>query len=222
MKKGLKIYLFRHGQTAFNRDGKFTGWLNPGLTKFGKRQARTVARKLKNKKFEIAFYTRLKRSTQTLKEVLKYHPECKTLIKDDRMIERNYGKLNGTTHKAFINRIGKKLIKLEVEGDMIANLSEKGKREVEQFLGEQEYNLIHRGYDTPPPGGESFADVEKRVKSFLKDLIKIMKKQKVNVAISSHGNSIRLFRKIMENASVKETVSWFIPYDKVFEYDVKV
>jgi len=220
MKRTYYIYLFRHGQTTYNRDQRFTGWHNPSLTKLGKKQAQIIAKKLKNKKFKIAFETKLTRSKQTLKEVLKYHPECKKIIIDNKMIERNYGKLNGTSHKEFINRIGKKLLDLEIHGDMIENLSKKGRKEAEKFLGEQEYNLIHRGYNVPPPGGESFAMVETRVRSFIKDLIKLIKKEKVNVAISAHGNSIRLFRKIMESSSIPETVSWFIPYDKVFVYKV--
>ncbi len=221
-KRTLKIYLFRHGQTTYNRDQRFTGWNDPGLTELGVRQARKVALKLKKNKFEAAFHTRLRRSRQTLKEVLKYHPECKLIKEDDRMIERNYGKLNGTTHKDFIDKIGKKLYKLEVQGDILTALEPKGRKEVEIFLGEQEYNLIHRGYNVPPPEGESFAMVEKRVKSFIKYLLRMMKKERVNVAISAHGNSIRLFRKIIENADVKDTISWFIPYDKVFEYEVKI
>src|SRR3989344_7017302 len=215
--KHLKIYIFRHGQSTFNRDGKFTGWLDAKLTKLGMKQARIIGRKLRNKKFEIAFCTRLIRSKQTLNEVLKFHPECLKIIEDDRIIERNYGKLNGTTHDTFIKKIGKKLYDLEVEGDLITAFDEKGRNEVEKFLGEQEYNLIHRGFNVPPPGGESFADVEKRVASFIKDLIRMMKKEKVNVAISAHGNSIRLFRKIMEKASVVEAVFWVIPYDDYFE-----
>ncbi len=218
----LKIYLFRHGQTTYNRDQRFTGWDNPGLTKLGIRQARKVALELKKKRFEVAFETRLKRSKQTLKEVLKYHPECKIIKEDDRMIERNYGKLNGTIHRDFIDKIGKKLYKLEVEGDIITSLDDEGMKEVSKFLGEQEYNLIHRGFNVPPPGGESFAMVEKRVNSFIKDLLKMMRKAKVNAAISAHGNSIRLFRKIMEKADVKEATSWIIPYDKVFEYNVEI
>jgi len=218
----LHIYLFRHGQTTFNRDQKFTGWLNPKLTSKGINNARTVAKELKNKKFEVAFHTKLIRSKQTLNEVLKFHPECKKLIKDNRIIERNYGKLNGTTHDSFIHKIGNKLLKLDVEGDFIENLSPEKRKEIKHLLGEEEYNLIHRGYNVPPPGGESFAMVEKRVSSFMKDLFKMMKKEKVNVAISAHGNSIRLFRKIMEKASVKETVKWFIPYDKVFEYTINI
>ena len=192
MKKEFSVYVFRHGQTTYNRDQRFTGFDNPGLTSLGIKHAKTIAKKLKNKQFNISFYTRLKRSKQTLKEVLKYHPECKTLIKDDRMIERNYGRLNGLTHDTFIKK-----------------------------YGEQEYNLIHRGYNIPPPGGESFAMVENRVRKFIKDLKILIKKEKCSVAISAHGNSIRLFRKTMESASKKEACKWVIPYDKVFEYKIK-
>jgi|SRR3989339_34831 len=216
----LHIYLFRHGQTSFNRDGRFTGWEKPKLTKLGIKQAKTVANKLKNKKFQIAFQTKLIRSKQTLNEVLKFHPECKIIKTDNRLIERNYGQLNGTTHEAFIHNIGQRLLKFEVEGDALGDLSIKDREKLELFLGEEEYKLIHRGYSIPPPKGESFAMVERRVNSFIKDLIKLMKKNKCNVAISAHGNSIRLFRKIFEKASIKQTVSWFIPYDKVFEYTI--
>jgi 2,3-bisphosphoglycerate-dependent phosphoglycerate mutase len=222
MGKTFSVYLFRHGQTTYNRDQRFTGFHNPGLTKLGIRNAQTVAKKLKKKKFSIAIQTRLKRSKQTLKKVLKYHPECSLVLEDDRMIERNYGKLNGTAHADFIRKIGKKLYNLEVHGDIITALDPSGRKEVEQFLGEREYNLIHRGFYVPPPKGESFFMVEKRVSSFIKDLKKLIKKNKCNVAISAHGNSIRIFRRLMEKASVKETCSWFIPYDKVFEYKIKV
>lgn len=221
MKEGLKVYLFRHGQTTYNRDGRFTGWHNPGLTKLGKEQAQKVALKLKSKKFGVAIHTRLRRSIDTLNIVLKYHPECKAVLIDDRMIERNYGDLNGVLHEDFIRRVGKELYDLEIEGDAVTDFDSNMRKEVARFLGEQEYNVIHRGWNVPPPNGESFAMVERRVESFIKDLTKMMKSQGVNVAISAHGNSIRLFRKVMEKASVKEAVSWVIPYLDYFEYTIK-
>ena len=190
-KKVCKIYFFRHGQTVFNRDGIFTGFVDSKLTKKGKEDAKIIAERLKNKKFQVAFYTRLSRSKDTLKEILKYHPECKILIQNDKMIERNYGNLNTHSHWEIVKKYGPK-----------------------------QYDKWHRDFDTKPSRGESFADVEKRVRSFLKDLFKFIKKEKVDVAISAHGNSIRLVRKIMEKASKKETVGWFIPYDDYFEYDV--
>ena len=220
--KEFYIYLFRHGQTAYNRDGYFTGWKDSKLTPLGIKQAKKISRELKNKKFEIAFQTRLSRSKDSLKEVIKCHPECKRIITDNRMMERKYGSLEGTSHEEFIKNIGKNLLKLDVHGDALENLDKNKRKQIEKFLGEQEYKLIHRGYNIPPPKGESFAMVEKRVNSFINDLKKLIRKEKVNVVISAHGNSIRMFRKIMENASIKETTSWFIPYDQVFTYKIKV
>jgi bisphosphoglycerate-dependent phosphoglycerate mutase family 1 len=220
MRKRFKIFLFRHGITTYNRDGRFTGQKEAKLTTEGRRHAETIARKLKNKKFEVAIRTHLSRSKDTLKPVLKFHPECKVVLEDDRMIERSYGELEGTTHEQFIDRIGERSYNLRVHGDAIENLEPKLRDKVEEFLGTEEYKAIHRGYKVAAPGGESFRDVEKRVRKFIKWLKKYMRKNKVNVAISAHGNSIRLFRKIMENAPRKEVVSWFIPYDKVFEYSV--
>lgn len=221
-KRFCKIYLFRHGQTTFNRDKRFTGHLNAKLTKLGIRQAKKLAKELKNKKIEIAIHTSLSRSKDSLKYILKFHPECKTIIQDDRMIERSYGDLSGTKHNDFIRKIGEQLYDLKFEGDFLCGLEPEKRREIEIFLGKKEYDTIHRGWHTPARNGESFADVEKRVRPFINDLKKFIKKNKINVAISAHGNSIRLFRKIMEKATIKETVSWFIPYDKVFEYKISV
>ena len=193
MKEVYHIYLFRHGQTTFNRDKRFTGWLDSKLTPLGIKQSKIIAKKLKNKKFKIAIYTKLSRSKQTLNEVLKYHPECNKIIIDNRMIERNYGLLNGRSHDEIIQR-----------------------------YSPEKFEKWHRGFNDRPPKGERFADVEKRVKPFSKDLKELLKKEKTNIAISGHGNSIRLFRKILEHASQKKTCEWFIPYDKVFEYKIKV
>ncbi|MEK6844685.1 MAG: histidine phosphatase family protein [Nanoarchaeota archaeon] len=217
-----KVYLFRHGKTFFNVRGIFTGWKDSKLAPEGIRNAKKVAEILKKKKFQAAFQTRLSRSKDTLKYVLKFHPECKKIITDDRVIERSYGILEGISHKKLIEEIGKKIVDLKTEGDAIENLSPKEREKVEKFLGEEEYKIIHRGYNIAVPNGESFADVEKRVKEFIIYLKKFIRKNKVNVAISAHGNSIRLFRKIMENSSKDEAVNWFVPYDKVFEYNLKV
>ena len=188
---GGKIYLFRHGQTRFNRDGMFTGWTNSKITKKGKEDANIVAQRLKKKKFQVAIHTRLSRSKDTLNIVMKNHPECVLVMQDDRMIERNYGRLNRLMHWGVVKKFGAK-----------------------------KYDLWHRSWETRPPRGESFADVEVRVRSFIKDLKKFIKKNNVNVAISAHGNSIRLFRKVMEKAPRKEAISWFIPYDGVLEYTI--
>ncbi|MFA5857088.1 MAG: histidine phosphatase family protein [Candidatus Pacearchaeota archaeon] len=186
------IYLFRHGQTFYNKNKVFTGWKDSKLTPEGIKQAKNLGELLRNKKIDIAYKSPLSRSKDTLKEVIKFHPECKNIFTDKRIIERSYGSLAGKTHNEV-------LIK----------------------LGQEQFDKWHRGFNDRPPKGESFKDVEKRVKPFINDLIKKIKKEKVNVAISAHGNSIRLFRKIMEKASIKECVTWKIPYDEYFHYVIK-
>lgn len=196
-KKICKIYLFRHGQTHYNQGGhgkdkRFTGWKDSKLTPLGKKQAKKVAQKLKNKNIGAAFFTHLSRSKDTLKEVLRFHPECHIKIQDDRMIERGYGKLQGFRHKIIIKK-----------------------------YGIDKYNKWHRSYNIAPPGGESIKMVEKRVKSFIKDLLTFIKKNKINVAISAHGNSMRPFRRYFEKASISKMMSWELPYDTYFVYSVK-
>jgi len=187
-----KIYLFRHGQTYFNEKHIFTGWKDSELTPRGINQAKIIGKKLKNKRIDVAFQTRLSRSKDTLKEVLKHHPECFAIIQDDRMIERSYGKLQGVSHKSFIEKYGKK-----------------------------KFDIYHRSYKTAPPGGESIKMVEKRVLSFIHDLLKFVKEKKVNVAISAHGNSMRPFRRYFEKLTVKKMIKLENPWDDYFEYSVK-
>ena len=187
------IYLFRHAQTFFNRKKYFTGWKDSRLTPFGMEQAKLIAKKLKGKKIDVAITTSLSRSKDTMTSVLRYHPECKAKFVDDRMIERCYGKLQGTSHKEF-----------------------------ERTHNATELLKIRRGYDYPPPGGESIKMVEKRVLAFLRDLIAYMKKNKVNVAISAHGNSMRPFRRYFEKLSIAEMMKLENPWDDYFEYRIKL
>jgi len=194
-KMKLHIYIFRHGQTFFNRDKKFTGWKESILTPLGIKQAKKVGKMLKDKKFDIAFHSGMKRSISTLKYVLSFQKNKKNIkiISDPRIKERSYGKLAGLNHEAIIKK-----------------------------YGEKQYKIWHRGYDTPPPNGESIKMVEKRVNPFIKDLINLMKKKKVNVAISAHGNSIRPMRKYFEKLSVKQMMKLENPWDDYFEYTINV
>lgn len=186
------IYLFRHGQTVDNNNSIFSGWRDSKLNKIGRDSAEIVALRLKGKKINVAFQTKLSRSKETLKIILKYHPECKKIITDDRMIERCYGKLQGRSHYDFVKKNNVEL-----------------------------YDKYHRSYNIPPPKGESVKMVEKRVRDFIKDLLKFMKKEKVNVGISAHGNSIRPFRRYFEKLSVKEMMLYYNDYDACWIYSVE-
>ena len=178
--------------TNDNAEGVFSGWRDVPLNRRGIRDARIVALRLKDKKFTLAFQSKLLRSEQTLNEVLKFHKGVK-VITDNRITERNYGALQGKTHL-----------------------------EVAEKKGVEKYDAWHRDFKTRPPNGESFEDVELRVKKFIKDLFVIMREEKVNVAISAHNNSMRVLRKHFEDLTIKETCDLYNDYENVYEYDIAV
>lgn len=186
------IYLFRHGTTADNAEGIFSGWRDVPLNAKGIRDAKIVALRLRGKKFGISFQSNLLRSQQTLREVLKFHKNVRA-ITDKRITERSYGELQGKTHLEIVQKYGWK-----------------------------KYDSWHRGYDSRPEKGESLEDVEKRVLSFIKELIETIKEEKINVAISAHGNSMRAFRRYFEKLTEKEMCSLYNDYESVYEYSVDV
>ncbi len=218
----LKIYLFRHAQTYFNRAHRFTGWKDSKLTPLGNQQAKKIALKLKGKHIDVAYQSHLSRSKDTLRAVLKYHPECKKVIVDDRIIERSYGELQGKSHEQFVKQMGIKDYQTLLHWHKVDHLHGKVRKDFIEKHGEADLKIIRRSYAHVPPGGESVKMVEKRVNLFIKDLLKKMKKEKVNVAISAHGNSMRPFRKYFEHLSIKQMMQLENPWDDYFEYTVEV
>lgn len=185
------IYLFRHGETFYNKNKRFCGRINSRLTNVGINQVKLLAKRLRDKKFDVAFKTSLSRSSESLKIILQYHPECKRIVVDDRLIERSYGDLAGRYHKTIIKEYGKK-----------------------------QFDIWHRSYDIPPPGGESIKMVEKRVLSFIKDLPSLINMKNGIVLISAHNNSMRPFRRYFEKLNTKEMMTLENPFNQYYQYTI--
>jgi 2,3-bisphosphoglycerate-dependent phosphoglycerate mutase len=111
---------------------------------------------------------------------------------DDRLIERCYGLLQG-----------------------------KSKRKVAKERPEW-FAKVHRGYDFPPPEGESLKMVEKRTVPFLVQLAAWLQQNRGNVAISCHGNSLRPIRRVFEHLSLKQMLQIENPQDRAMAYALHV
>ena len=111
---------------------------------------------------------------------------------DDRLIERCYGSLQGKN-------------KIQVQSE-----------KPEWFA------QVHRGYDFPPPNGESLRMVENRVLPFLSDLKQWLRMHPGNVAISCHGNSMRPIRRAFENLSLEEMLKIENPQDQAIIYNLEI
>ncbi len=144
-----KIFLFRHGQTVYNKNKIFTGWSDSELTKEGVAECKEIAQKLKNITPTKAYTSDLERAKRTLYIILGDKKDKIPVVVDSRIKERDYGRLNG-----------------------------KSKAETEKQYP-KEYPLWHRSYGVRPPGGESIEDVEKRVLDFLKELLPSLEKEDI-------------------------------------------
>jgi 2,3-bisphosphoglycerate-dependent phosphoglycerate mutase len=170
------IYIFRHGQSQDNVEYLFSGWRDPELTEKGKAQALVLADKLKDKKIQMLISSTQKRAIETMKLAMSKNPGAQNLKinTDPRIRERSYGDLQGTS-------------KLEMQLENPEQLKE-----------------YRRSYLKKANNGESLEDVIKRVKNFCDEIVPLIKTQRINVAISCHGNSIRGFRKYFEDLPVQE------------------
>lgn len=184
-----KIFIFRHGETYDNNVHIFSGWHNVNLDKQGIGEARQISEKLKDKNVTIAYQSDQLRSQETLKIVLGSYHKNTEIITDPRIKERDYGALTGQSK------------------DELAKIDPK------------DFELWHRSYDTPPPGGESIKDVEIRVLEFLKDEMPKWKKDDV-IFISAHGNSIRPMRRYFEHISIDQMCSYENIPGKIYSYSV--
>ncbi|MCW3980110.1 MAG: histidine phosphatase family protein [Candidatus Bathyarchaeota archaeon] len=114
------------------------------------------------------------------------------IFTDDRLIERCYGLLQG-----------------------------KSKRKVAKNRPEW-FAQIHRGYQFPPPEGESLKMVENRTIPFLVQLEEWLRKNEGNVAISCHGNSLRPIRRVFEHLSLKQMLEIESPQNRAMAYALHV
>ncbi|EKD86856.1 MAG: hypothetical protein ACD_37C00123G0001 [uncultured bacterium] len=98
------------------------------------------------------------------------------------------------------------------------DLTGKNKKETERLFP-KEYPLWHRGYNSPPPNGESLKQVEERVLEFLKEVLANLRQNDV-ILISACGNSLRPIRKYFEKMTDMQMVSFEHERGKIYEYSV--
>ena len=96
-----KIYIIRHGQTLWNLQHRFQGWLNSNLTDKGQNQAKLAGQFLQSKNIQQIYCSPLKRTTDTLEIIQKQNLELQDLkpIFDDNLKECNYGDIEGADEK---------------------------------------------------------------------------------------------------------------------------
>ncbi len=188
-----QLVIFRHGQSTWNLENKFTGWVDVDLSVKGIEEAKAAGEKIRNFKFDYAYSSDLIRAQKTLTIALEVakHPSL-TPIYNKALNERMYGDLQGLD-----------------------------KAETAQKYGEEQVKIWRRSFDIPPPNGESLKDTAARVLPYFeKEIVPKLKAGK-NVIIVAHGNSLRALIMHLENMTPQQILEFEIgtAQPRVYELD---
>lgn len=165
------LVLVRHGLSEYNKQGIWAGWEDPELAPEGIEQAKKTAEELKDISFDEAFSSDHTRCRQTLTTVLQVlGKENLPTTFNMAFRERNYGDYN-----------------------------HKNKWQVKEEIGEEGFQRLRRGWDFPPPNGESLKMVYDRLVPYYEKEVLPKLKEGKNILVSSSGNALRAFVKYLEH-----------------------
>lgn len=159
------LVLVRHGESQWNLENRFTGWVDVPLTPKGELEARRAGERLKAEKihFDSAFTSNLQRAQNTLQIILEVLGQKDIPIeKNEALNERHYGELQGLN-----------------------------KAETAKKFGDEQVKIWRRSYDIAPPKGESLKDTAARTLPYFEAEIVPALKSGKNIIVAAHGNSLR-------------------------------
>jgi len=202
------LILVRHGQSIWNLEKRFTGWVDVDLTEQGKAEAEKAGVLIKEKNININFYysSLQLRANNTLKIIQKVLNDNKNFIKAWQLNERHYGALTGLNKIEMSNKIGENKIK---EFRRSWDIKPEALKKDSPFhpMNIKTYEQIPKEFI---PDTESLKDTYERVVNFFQKEIEEKLKTN-NILISAHGNSIRALCKNLFNIDNEQISKLEIP-----------
>jgi 2,3-bisphosphoglycerate-dependent phosphoglycerate mutase len=156
------LALVRHGQSLWNLQNRFTGWVDVPLTERGRDEARAAGEALRGIAFDVAYTSALRRAQETLALVMDAAGLDVPVIRDAALNERDYGDLAGLD-----------------------------KAETAERYGAEQVHVWRRSFDVAPPGGESLQDTAARALPFFERAILGDLRHGRDALVVAHGNSNR-------------------------------
>ena len=202
----LKLVLVRHGQSQWNLENKFTGWIDVELSEKGIAEAKEAGKALKEKGFEfdVAYTSVLKRANDTLDYILEELGEKNIPIKKSwRLNERHYGALQGLNKAETAEKFGKEQVLLWRRSSNVRppELTEDDPR----FPGNDSKYADLKPEELPKT--ENLLDTIERVMVLWDSDIKKDLEAGKRIIIAAHGNSLRGLIKYLDNISDDEIVN---------------
>jgi 2,3-bisphosphoglycerate-dependent phosphoglycerate mutase len=187
-----ELILLRHGESQWNLENRFTGWVDVPLSPRGEAEARKAGEKLRGRKIDKLYTSVLVRATETARLALEVAGVGELPTERDAALnERMYGDLQG-----------------------------KNKAEAAAQFGAEQVKLWRRSYDVKPPGGESLADTAARVLPYWESHILPDLRAGRNVLVVAHGNSLRALVMHLDHLSREQVIQLEIPTGAPLLYEM--
>jgi 2,3-bisphosphoglycerate-dependent phosphoglycerate mutase len=187
-----KLAIVRHGQSVWNLENRFTGWVDVDLSETGVREASQAGTRLKGTTFDALFTSDLKRAKETARLALEsMGVQSLETHTNAALNERHYGDLQGLN-----------------------------KDETRAKYGAEQVHEWRRSYHTRPPGGENLADTVARVLPYFNQEILPLLVAGKNVLVVAHGNSLRALVKQLENLDEEAIMGVEIPTGTPIVYEL--
>lgn len=173
------LVLVRHGQSLWNLENRFTGWVDVPLTPLGEDEARAAGDRLNDAgvDFDVAYTSRLRRANHTLDLIQESAGLDLPIIKDEALNERHYGDLQGLN-----------------------------KARTAEIHGADQVHIWRRSFATPPPNGESLEMTCQRTLPFFERAVLGDIALGKNVLLVAHGNSNRAIVMQLDGLSEEEVL----------------
>ena len=186
------LVLLRHGESQWNLENRFTGWVDVPLSPRGMQEAKNAGEKLRPYRFDRAFTSVLQRANETLRLALEVIGQTEIPTERDKALnERMYGELQGLN-----------------------------KAETAKKYGEDQVKVWRRSYDVRPPGGESLKDTAERVLPYYDKSIRPHLLSGETILIAAHGNSLRALVMELEHLSREQVLELNIPTGAPLLYEL--
>ena len=218
-----KLVLLRHGQSIWNLENLFTGWIDVDLSAQGLEEAKEAGRLLKAEgiPFDLAFTSVLKRAIRTLWITLdELDMMWLPVERSWRLNERHYGALQGLDKAQTVARHGAEQVKIwrrsyDIPPPPLATDHPQHPRFERRYAGVPAGEL---------PASESLKDTLARVLPFWNGRIRPELEAGRNVLVAAHGNSLRAMVKMLDGISDADIVELNIPtgVPLLYELDAKL
>ncbi len=218
-----RLCLVRHGQSVWNLQNRFTGWVDVSLSRQGVIEAQEAAVLLANEYFDVAFTSSLLRAQDSLYEILRQNRHCPEYVRVHEQSSEWYEHFSPDENDEDELKI---YVSEKLNERYYGDLQGLNKGCARRRYGAEQVHLWRRSYDVPPPNGESLEMTAKRTLPYYRKHITPHLKNSESVLISAHGNSLRSIIMYIEELTPRQIVDYELatgtPHLYQFDDDLKL